>query len=346
MILNKKQQMRAIKSFDLFQKIIVESEYKSSFIGSIFSIFVILLLIFLITKETILYYTPLIVKDSIVQNKYNTNQASHFKFHLKVKFYDAPCTIISLDLENLLGTHKMNLRENVKFFRYSNKNELIKDDFSPYQLNLLEESLRNQEYCFVDAHLDLHRSIGDVHFSFHKFREVYEEIKTRNDNKGIFRRLNMSHKISIISLLDDQLIKKIKDNFGSSNSPDLIEFLNKYDNKEYNFPNFYKEQQDKNNIVNSNYEYFMILVPHIFYNEYTKETIFTYLYSMTYKEKELKQDDEEMPLLLINYDFSPITMKFTLVKKSFLHFLTNICAIIGGIYVFFKLMHNILTYFD
>jgi hypothetical protein len=342
-----KKIMRAIKSFDLFQKLVVESQYKSTLTGSLFSILVILLLTFLVMKEIILFFTPLIIKDSIVQNKYNTNQASHFKFDIKVKFYDAPCPIISLDLENLLGAHIMNLRENVKFFRYSYNNELIKEnDFSAYQITPLEQALKKQESCFIDAHLNLHKSAGDVHFSFHKFREVYEEIKNKNNNKGIFKKLNVSHKIFKISLTDENTIKKIKDNFGVySNSPDLLDFLDKYEKNSFVFPNFFKQQKNAENIVNSNYEYFMVFVPQIFHNEYTQETIFTYLFSMTYKEQEIKQEDEEMPLMLINYDFSPITMKFTLVRKSFLHFLTNICAIIGGVFVFFKLMHNVLTYF-
>lgn len=340
--------MRAIKSFDLFQKIVVESEYKSTLTGSLFSTLVILLLLFLVIKETFVFLTPLIIKNSIVQNKYNTNQASHFNFHVKVKFFNAPCPILSLDLENLLGAHVMNLRDdNIKFIRYSKNNEIIKDDFSPYQINPLEQSLKNQESCFIDAKLNLHKSAGDVHFSFHKFREVYEEIKNRNNNKGIFKRLNVSHKIFKISLADEKTIKKIKNEFGVySNSPDLLDFLNRYEKNSFVFPNFFKEQKDSENMVNSNYEYFLVLVPHVFYNEYTHETIFTYLFSMTYKEKELNKEDEEMPLMLINYDFSPITMKFTLVRKSFLHFLTNICAIIGGVFVFFKLIHNILTYFE
>lgn len=340
--------MRVLKSFDLFQKIVIDSEYKSTLTGSFFSILVILLLLILVSKETILFFTPLIIKDSIVQNKFNTNQASHFKFHIKVKFYDAPCPILSLDLENLLGAHLMNLRDNnIKFFRYSQNNEIIKDDFSPYKINTLEQSLKSHESCFVDAHLSLHKSAGDVHFSFHKFREVYQEIKNKNNNKGIFKRLNVSHKVFKISLTDEKTIKIIKSDFAAySKSPDLLDFIYKYENNNFVFPNFYKEQKDLDNMVNSNYEYFIVLVPHIFYNEYTQETIFTYLFSMTYKEKELAQEDEEMPLMLINYDFSPITMKFTLVKKSFLHFLTNICAIIGGVFVFFKLMHNVLTYFE
>ncbi len=338
--------MKAIKSFDLFQKIIIESEFKPTIFGSLISIFVILLLIFLVIKETILYLTPLIIKESIVQNLYNTNNDSHFNLNLKLKLYDTPCPIVSLDTENLLGQHIINIRENINFFRYSNNKELIKNNFSPYQITKLEQALREDENCFIDAHLRLHKSAGDIHFSFHKFREVYDEIKQRNDNKGIFKKLNVSHKIFKFSLIDDGDFKKIKNNFSNSNSPDLNEFIERYKKNSFVFPNFFKEHKTKEDMINSNYEYFIILVPHIFYNEFTNETIFTYLFSMTYNERELKQEDEEMPLLLINYDFSPITMKFSLVRRSFLHFLTNICAIIGGVFVSFRMIHNFFLYYN
>jgi hypothetical protein len=32
------------------------------------------------------------------------------------------------------------------------------------------------------------------------------------------------------------------------------------------------------------------------------------------------------------YDFSPIMVKFTETRRSFTHFLTGVCAIIGGVF--------------
>ena len=36
--------------------------------------------------------------------------------------------------------------------------------------------------------------------------------------------------------------------------------------------------------------------------------------------------------IVFRYDLSPVTVKFSLKKESFFHFLVQICAIIGGIF--------------
>ena len=50
-----------------------------------------------------------------------------------------------------------------------------------------------------------------------------------------------------------------------------------------------------------------------------------------------------MPMILVKYEFSPITMRVTLQGRDYLHFLTHICAIIGGVFVVFSILNSILT---
>jgi hypothetical protein len=42
------------------------------------------------------------------------------------------------------------------------------------------------------------------------------------------------------------------------------------------------------------------------------------------------------------YDLSPIMVKFTETKKSFAHFLTGVCAIIGGVFTVAGLIDSFL----
>ncbi len=66
---------------------------------------------------------------------------------------------------------------------------------------------------------------------------------------------------------------------------------------------------------------------------------------MTTREREHNSDGQEMPIVIFHYDLSPITMKFTLQRKSFAHTLTHICAIVGGVYVIFSILNRILLAF-
>ena len=50
-----------------------------------------------------------------------------------------------------------------------------------------------------------------------------------------------------------------------------------------------------------------------------------------------------MPIILIRYEFTPITMRVTIQKRDYLHFLTHICAIIGGIFVIFSIINKVFV---
>lgn len=49
------------------------------------------------------------------------------------------------------------------------------------------------------------------------------------------------------------------------------------------------------------------------------------------------------------YDLSPITVQYTEIKQSLPHFLTSLCAIVGGVFTVFSLVdsavHHVLRYY-
>ena len=47
--------------------------------------------------------------------------------------------------------------------------------------------------------------------------------------------------------------------------------------------------------------------------------------------------------IYIRYDLSPMTVKYTKEKEVFLHFIVQICAIIGGIFTIAHMIDNILV---
>lgn len=329
--------MKSFKTFDLFPKFILENEYKSSNLGTILSIILINLLIFLLFREIQLLFTNNIKKDIIVKNNISDNPFLNLNF--RIKFYSTPCALISLDFENLLGVHKTNIRENIKFHRISKDAESLEGNFSPYKIDLLQESISLNESCLVEGVFNLEKSPADLHFSYHEFKDVYNELI--NKYNPLYKKLNLSHKVKKFSFADDYLISKIKKNFDSSKSLDLIDLIKKYENDNFQFPDF---EKDKDEEV-YNYEYYIKLIPYIFYNEYTNEEFSIYLYSLSFSKNKRKDDDEEMPIVIFNYDFSPICMRFSLMKNSYSRFLINICAILGGVFVCFKILFNILSYF-
>ncbi|KVI10936.1 endoplasmic reticulum-Golgi intermediate compartment protein 3-like [Cynara cardunculus var. scolymus] len=82
---------------------------------------------------------------------------------------------------------------------------------------------------------------------------------------------------------------------------------------------------------NGMYQYFIKVVPTI-YTNIRGYKIQSNQFSVTehYKSREMGQ--RSLPGVFFFYDLSPIKVTFTETHASFLHFMTNVCAIVGGIF--------------
>jgi len=90
-------------------------------------------------------------------------------------------------------------------------------------------------------------------------------------------------------------------------------------------------------------QYFVKVVPTT-YTFLNNESIVTNQYSVTEHNHHVELNDlpNGVPGMFVLYDMSPITVRYTEVRKSFLHFLTNMCAIIGGVITIASIIDNAL----
>jgi len=81
------------------------------------------------------------------------------------------------------------------------------------------------------------------------------------------------------------------------------------------------------------YQYFVKIVPTI-YEGLGGRLINTNQFSVTEHFKNVAREGSShgLPGLFFMYELSPIMVKFTEERKSFTHFLTGVCAIIGGVF--------------
>lgn len=79
-------------------------------------------------------------------------------------------------------------------------------------------------------------------------------------------------------------------------------------------------------------QYFVKIVPTT-YTFRDGTVISTNQYSVTEHTHhvELTSAPNGVPGMFVLYDISPISVRYTEIQKSFLHFLTNVCAIVGGV---------------
>eukprot|EP00897_Mesotaenium_endlicherianum_P006719 jgi/Mesen1/6075/ME000031S05341 len=80
------------------------------------------------------------------------------------------------------------------------------------------------------------------------------------------------------------------------------------------------------------YQYFTKVVPTV-YTDLRGHVISTNQFSVTEHFKPSEgMTGRTLPGVFIFYDLSPIKVKYTEERTSFLHFLTNVCAIVGGVF--------------
>ena len=87
------------------------------------------------------------------------------------------------------------------------------------------------------------------------------------------------------------------------------------------------------------YKYFLKIVP-TEYVDLSRRVIHTFQYSVTEYFTKFGTDVTKLPGIHFKYDMSPIAMKLTERKVSFLHFLTRLCATIGGAFALTSLANS------
>jgi hypothetical protein len=90
------------------------------------------------------------------------------------------------------------------------------------------------------------------------------------------------------------------------------------------------------------YTYFVKVVPTVY--QYKNGTLLTsvFQYSVTKSSKTVSVEGSAIPIIIFNYELSPIMVKFIEKQKSLIHFVTSCCAIIGGIFTIAGLLDAFL----
>ena len=82
----------------------------------------------------------------------------------------------------------------------------------------------------------------------------------------------------------------------------------------------------------SMFQYFLKVVP-TSYTNISGKRILTNQFSVTENERVLQQVNANgLPGVFFFYDISPLKVIYKEEKSSFLHFLTSVCAIVGGVF--------------
>jgi len=309
--------MKTIKVFDYFQKFSydISKPTSSGALISMISIVVICLLIFIETNK---FLRPQIKKDFIILQE--ESGKSTINFHFSVYIPHNPCSILSVDQEDKLGVHKTNIEAHVTKKRISKIHRNVDlPALSPYKTDDLIQSIEEDEGCLIEGFLEVNKVPGNIHISYHPFRRVFDYLVESQPEK--FKKLKLMHKFNYLTLGDKNIPINELNSFGVYPHDEMPNFIER-DNKQ------------------PNYDYFIKIIPHVLRNEEDNSTKLNYQYSLSFSNR--KSEDSEMSMIMINYDMSEVTILVTKRSNNILHFLTHICAIVGGVFVIFSIINRML----
>ena len=312
-----------MKSFDFFRKLSYNDIKHQTLLGGLLSICAIILISFLLITEINSFRTPLIIKNSFIK-QFPSTQEIPVRFSLQTFF--CPCAIISVDQEDLIGNHEMNLDETqITKIQIDSKNQVINSKlYSPHKTDKLTESLLKNETCYIGGKISIKRVPGDFHISFHNYGPQWKSVVYNKPE--LSKKVKMSHHIKTMDFGAMERFKLFRygidpRSFFRTDLPDFSEF---------------KENRD--------YIYYVKLIPYRFVDENRNRVDYSYQYAVSYKDK---PQENEQPLVLVKYEFSAVTMQVTIQGRDYFHFLTHVCAIVGGIFVVFSILNRFLvSFFD
>lgn len=356
--------LQQLKSFDAYPKTLEDFRVRT-YSGAAVSIISGLFIFWLFISEFLLYLQNEINTELFV----DTTRGEKLRINMDLIFHNLPCDYISVDAMDVSGEHQLDIDHSIFKKRLApdlrplpstpEKTQQLGDhtpeikkseelppnycgscygaDPSPNACcntcEQVQEAYRKKgwafggadqieqcvregwtkkmaeqmgEACQIYGYLLVNKVAGNFHFAPGKsFQQHHMHVHDLQPFKGL--KFNLSHTINRLS-------------FGK----DFPGIINPLDGVKKGF--------DSQEPQTGMYQYFIKIVPTIFQN-LNGEVTNTNQFSVSEHYKPLKVDSQHgLPGVFFVYELSPIMVKYTETSKSFAHFLTGVCAIIGGVF--------------
>ena len=182
--------MRGIKGMDFFQKISMDNVTQPTLIGSFLSIFAICLMIFLFLRDVIDFFTTKTKTEAVViQDK---NQYEKIPLHLELNLPYLPCNLVSLDQEDTLRNHRLDISDTIKKYKIKKGNHRELYEKNKNNFDSLIEGISNNEGCLVQGYVEITKVPGNIHLSFHAYGNEWGNLKMKR--RDLANKISVNHK--------------------------------------------------------------------------------------------------------------------------------------------------------
>ncbi|XP_056171402.1 uncharacterized protein LOC115663582 [Syzygium oleosum] len=323
---------QALKSLDAFPRA-EEHLLQKTQSGALVSVIGLTIMATLFLHELRYYITTYTVHQMSVDLK----RGETLPIHINMTFPSLPCDVVSVDAIDMSGKHEVDLDTNIWKLRLNKYGQIIGteylsdlvekghehhehedhkhddgkdhhkessekthghgfDETAEKMIKKVKQALANEEGCRVYGVLDVQRVAGNFHISVHGLNIFVAQM--------IFEgamHVNVSHIIHDLS-------------FGPK------------------YPGLHNPLDGNVRILHKasgTFKYYIKIVP-TEYRYISKEVLPTNQFSVTEYFSPMNEYDRTWPAVYFLYDLSPITVTIREERRSFLHFITRLCAVLGG----------------
>ena len=236
--------------------------------------------------------------------------ADKLKVNLDIDIDNIPCDLLAILTSDALGERSSDIKGEIIKSRLDKKGrklDNIKYEVSEPNYDKIKTEILHNEGCNLKGHF----FVDAVPGSFLITSGFYGGTVQRLASEGLLK-INAQHKINEISFGETSQRYLVWSNFGKQISK-LSYSLNDVKKKYQQFTNVY--------------QYYLKIVPTKYLSYKDEINDYQYTYN-SYAERGI----QEMPSMHFRYDLSPITVEYKLYKETFLNFIINIFAILGGVF--------------
>ncbi|KAL6287106.1 hypothetical protein ACE6H2_011496 [Prunus campanulata] len=318
---------QALKSLDAFPRA-EEHLLQKTQTGAVVSVVGLLIMATLFVHELRYYLTTYTVHQMSVDLK----RGETLPIHINITFPSLPCDVLSVDAIDMSGKHEVDLDTNIWKLRLNSYGHIIGTE---YLSDLVEKEHSHKHDDGKDHHEDKDQEIHLQGAFDQAAEDLIKRVKhaiASGEGCQVFgvldvQRVAGNFHISVhgLNIFVAQMIFEGSKNVNVSHIIHDLSFGPKY-------PGIHNPLDGTERILHDTsgtFKYYIKIVP-TEYRYISKEVLPTNQFSVTEYFSPMKQFDRTWPAVYFLYDLSPITVTIKEERRSFLHFITRLCAVLGG----------------
>lgn len=321
--------LQSLRNFDAFPRAEDHLLQKTSS-GAVVSIIGLSIMATLFIHELKYYLTTYTVHQMSVDLK----RGETLPIHINMTFPALPCEVLSVDAIDLSGKHEVDLDTNIWKLHVDSEGRIL--GTSDYLTDLVEKEHSTQEHDGGKDHPEDSSQKKHEHLSFgsdaQKMIKNMKQAMEKGQGCRIFGVLDVQRVAGNFHLsvhgLNILVAQQIFGGPGKVNVSHVIHDLS-FGPK---YPGIQNPLDGNTRILHDaigTFKYYIKVVP-TEYRYLNKDIVPTNQFSVSEYFVPLKDAERSWPAVYFLYDLSPITVTIKEERRSFLHFITRLCAVLGG----------------